>query len=453
MASSGHVLANRGATIVRILLVNLPHDRRETMFPLELAGIAAVLKTQGHEVDGFDFGADRGGSWPAVADSYDVILFTATSSTYNRVRDLVRELGPTERRLTIVGGPYATLYPDEVLAEPAVDAVILGEGERVAGGVIRSWQQNEPESLSGAVWQKRWTDRGLLSNRDPRRIDQLGQLPLCDRTVFAIEDYTGMATRRARYTQIVATRGSDHADAQSPLGRLLPGGRRTRPVEHVVEEMTILRDRFGISELHFEDDGLFEDPDYVMDLCRLIRSELPGVAWQCPNGNRPGDLHAEMLEELAAAGCYRIYLQLDSPDAEAMRLLKRCWDPAVIGPLTEEAHRVGIELGGYFTLGLPGESPSQMQATVRFAVDSGLAWAQFTPFGFAAGSELYGLREDLSPRLPPEPLVRRIIRKAYWRFYGSRGRWRVVLRNLNRRNAVQLLWRAYGKLVHGRPGP
>lgn len=437
---------------MRILLVNLPGDPRETMFPWELGSLAAVLKAEGHDVTGFDFGVHRNRRWPAVADAFDVVLWMPASPAWNRVRELLRKLDPRRRRLVIVGGPHATLFPEEVLAEPAVDLVILGEGERVVGEAIRAWRSGDPASIPGAVWQKRWTQRGFLSNRSRRRIDQLGELPPPDRAVFTIDAYGGMATRRARYTQLVAGRGSDRTDAHCPLARLLPGGRRTRPVQHVVEEMTMLRDRFAVGEYHFEDDGLLEDSHYVTDLCRLIRKELPGAIWQCPNGNHPDDLHVGMLEELAAAGCYRIYLQLHGPHPEAMRLLKRPWDPARIGPLTGEARRVGIELGGYFTLGLPDESPSRMQQTVRFAVDSGLRWAQFTRFDVVPGSQLDELRDELRQRLPAAPRVRRIIRQAYWRFYGSQGRWRLVLHNLNRRNAVPMLRRAVDKLLCGQPG-
>jgi radical SAM superfamily enzyme YgiQ (UPF0313 family) len=353
--------------------------------------------------------------------------------------------------LVMVAGPQATLFPDEVLAEPSVDVIILGEGEQVVGRVVRCWEENRPVSIPGAVWQQRWTDRGFQSNRRPVRIERRGELPLRDLDVFAVDDYTGMATRRVRYTQIVASRGSRRLDADSPISRLLPGGRRARPVEQVVEEMTVLRDRFGINEFHFEDDGFFEEPDYVIDLCRTIRSELPGILWQCPNGNHPYDLLVELLIDLAAGGCYRVYLQIDGPNPGAMRLLKRAWDPAGIGPLTDKARRVGIELGGYFTLGLPDESEAEMQATGRFAVDSGLAWAQFNPFQFNAGSELYESRDDLCGHLPPVRLVNRLIRRAYWKFYGTRGRWRIPLRSINRRNAVQMLWRMYDKLLRGRP--
>ena len=148
MAGSGHVLANQGATIVRILLVNLPHDRRETQFPLELAGIAGVLKTQGHEFDGFDFGTRPSGSWPAVADSYDVVLSSAASSTWSRVRDALQKLDRSRRRLTMVVGAYTTLYPDEVLAEPAVDVVILGEAELADETVtVRHMDRGEQETI------------------------------------------------------------------------------------------------------------------------------------------------------------------------------------------------------------------------------------------------------------------------------------------------------------------
>lgn len=441
-------------TRVRILLVQPPCDPRERAFPLGLASVASALAAQRHEVCGLDLGAPGHAPWPAAADGFDVIGITAMSSQWPGVRQLVQSLSVDDRRLVLVGGPHATLFPDEVLAEPIVDAAIEGEGDRTAAAAIDTWQSHCGEAnrdaplkpTAGVVWQQRWIDRGFSSDRHPARIEEIDRLSPPDRSLFPLDAFTGMATRRRRYTQIVASRGCRRACAHCPASRLLPGGRRVRPVEQVVAEMRMLRDRFGIDEFHFEDDSLFEDPSYVVSLAGRIREALPHVAWQCPNGCHPADLHCDMLAPLAEAGCYRIYLGLHSTSAAAMQLLQRTWEPASIEPLAQEARRVGLELGGYFTLGLPDQSESDMQATVGFAVESGLEWAQFSPFRFIPGSALFDRREALCGHLPPDRVVQRIIRGAYWRFYASRGRWRSALGNLNSRNALQVLRRIGAKL-------
>ena len=444
--------------MLRILLVHPPCNPREKAFPLGLAYLAAALTAAGHRVTGLDLGVERPARWPAAAANVDVVGMSAMSATWPTVRQLLAALPPDQGRLVVVGGPHATLFPDEILAEPVVDAAIAGEGDRVIGDVLRAWQQwragtgdaISAPSFPGVVWQQRWLQRGFRSQRDALRIDELGASSP-DLRLFPLAAYTGMLTRRRRYTQMIASRGCRRACAHCPASRLLPGGRRARPVEDVVGEMVLLRERFGIDEFHFEDDSLFEEPAYVGALCRQIRRELPGVLWQCPNGCHPADLHLDMLAELAAAGCYRIYLGLHGVSVGAMQRLERVWDPATLDPLALEAGRLGLELGGYFTVGLPGESEADMRATVRFAVASRLAWAQFTPFRFIPGSALHAQRESLAGLLPPEPLVRRIVGLGYRQFYRSGGRWRYVLRSLNARNMTQMLARAYRKLLRGSP--
>ena len=440
---------------MRILLIEPLCDPRERAFPLGLASVASALAAEGHELFGLDLGARRHAPWPAAADGFDVIGITAMSNQWPAVRKLLQALSADDRRLILVGGPHATLFPDEVLAEPIVDAAIQGEGDRTAAAAIETWQAHRGDGnqdtrlkpIAGVVWQQRWSHRGFLSDHHPARIEEIERLSPPDRSLFPLDTFTGMATRRRRYTQIVASRGCRRACTHCPASRLLPGGRRVRPVEQVVAEMRMLRDRFGIDEFHFEDDSLFEDRSYVLSLSRRIRDELPGVVWQCPNGCHPTDLHYEMLAPLAEAGCYRIYLGLHSTSVAAMQLLERAWEPASLQPLTAEARRVGLELGGYFTLGLPGQSESDMQATVRFAVQSDLEWAQFSPFRFIPGSALFDRRDELREHLPPEPVVQRIIRRAYWRFYAHRGRWSSVLWNLNARNTMQVLRRVGAKLL------
>lgn len=473
---------------VRVLLVNLPRDPRETMFPLELASLAAALRSCAHEPTGLDLERGERGLFSAAVRRHDVLLIAPTSATWPRWRTLLGQLSPAAERLVLVAGPHATLLPDEVLDEPLVDAVLLGDAELTIDCALRAWEktktgqpiegqsakeQSNAEKgnaekgnaversaargsvtgsvVSGVVWQERWERLGLRSDRQPQRVEQLGAIAPPDRDVFAIDHYTGMATRCARYTQIVATRGSDRSDAHATLAQVRPGGQICRPVEQVVDEMVVLHEEHGIGEFHFEDDALFEDAAYVAALCDAIAVRLPGIVWQCPNGNHPDDLTPPMMANLAAAGCYRIYFQLDSTDADAMRPLGRQWDTSRLAALTEAATRAGVELGGYFTLGLPGETTTTMRATVRFAVASGLRWAQFTPFQFNVGSTLHASRDLLHRPLPPSRSISRIIRKAYWQFYGTQGRWRCVLRSLNRRNAMQLAWRTYDKMVRGRP--
>lgn len=99
-------------------------------------------------------------------------------------------------------------------------------------------------------------------------------------------------------------------------------------------------------------------------------------------------------------------------------------------------------------VGLPGESEQTMRQTVQYAVDSGLTWAQFTPFHFVPGSPLHD-RQAARRRCPPESLTRPLMRAAYWKFYGTKHRWRAVLRSINRRNAVRLAGCIYDKMLRG----
>jgi len=436
---------------VRILLVNLPPDVRETMFPLELASAGAALKLSGHDISGFDLGLDRRASLASAAAACDVLVCMPDSDTWPLFSRLLAQLEPDARRLVVVGGTHATLFPDEVLRDEMVDLVIPGEPEEVIGRAVEAWHHRQPATVPGAVWQERWTGQGFVSAGDYLRIERLDEIAPPDRDVFPIDAYKGMATRRTHYTQIVAGRGTDRTRIFSPLASALPGGRKVRSPRKVVDEMADLVERFGIGEFHLEDDGLLEQPDYVADLCEEICRRVPQVVWQCPGNNHPDDVSGEMLARMAAAGCYRVCLALHDMDPAAMESLDWSWDVARLEPLCRRAQQEGVQLGGYFTFGLPGQSAEQMRAAAAWAADSGLTWAQFTPLRLMPGSELWQRRERLAARIPPQRTIRRAVRRAYWKFYLGKRRWRAVLGELNRRNAGQLLRRAYDKMVRGRP--
>src|SRR5262249_50921925 len=144
-------------------------------------------------------------------------------------------------RLVVLGGPHATLLPEE--AQYHADAVVVGEAERswpqvladaAAGRLQRLYRDEHPPSLDGLPPARRdlVRGRGLLGNT------------------------------------IIATRGCPHRCSYCNLRQLYHPALRFRPVEEVVAEVKTFRSPF----FTFWDDQLFMDASYAMKL-------FVGLAW------------------------------------------------------------------------------------------------------------------------------------------------------------------------------
>jgi len=115
--------------------------------PLGIAYLAAVLRQHGYEVEIIEAHAENL-SLEAIARRVresGIDLLGITSTTMNWLRALaiaktVRQAAPRTR--IVVGGPHLSLYPREaVQASEAIDAAVMGEGERPLLALVRQLEE------------------------------------------------------------------------------------------------------------------------------------------------------------------------------------------------------------------------------------------------------------------------------------------------------------------------
>jgi len=126
---------------VRILLLQAPVSKlsphSHVSPPLGLAYVAAHLLEAGHRVELIDLNIS--GFNPkrielALSRSRPGLVgISAHTETYPnalRLARLVKEFDPSIP--VVIGGPHASILPQVVVIEPAVDFIVVGEGERAA---------------------------------------------------------------------------------------------------------------------------------------------------------------------------------------------------------------------------------------------------------------------------------------------------------------------------------
>ncbi|MDI3281341.1 MAG: cobalamin-dependent protein [Bacillota bacterium] len=122
---------------MHVALINAPVAKRSPHArlapPLGLAYLGAVLLREGHEVSAIDFNVS-GLNWRRVdrlvESGPEVVGISAHTETYPNALEIARRVKALNPKAAVVlGGPHPTLLPEGVLAEEAVDFVVLGEGE------------------------------------------------------------------------------------------------------------------------------------------------------------------------------------------------------------------------------------------------------------------------------------------------------------------------------------
>jgi radical SAM superfamily enzyme YgiQ (UPF0313 family) len=214
---------------------------------------------------------------------------------------------------------------------------------------------------------------------------------------------------------------------------------RARSTESVLAEWRWLVQEQGVAEIGVLDDSFNIDRRRVLDICeRLVDEGLNHVPWIMINGIRANIADEEVLGAMKRAGCLRAAFGVESGNQAIL-------DSVVDKQLTldqvrtafKAARAVGLETIGFFIVGLPGETESTMDDTIRFACELDPVVANFsiaTPF---PGTQMYetvkaegrilaetwddfvffeGKARFEMPGMPAE-LVERKWKEAYRRFY------------------------------------
>jgi len=369
----------------------------------------------------------------------------------------VRRLLPGAR--IVLGGPHPSILPDEALAEPAVDCVLVGEAETTLPRLVAG---DAPETIPGLVWRGPQGD--IVRNPLPPLVEDLDSLPDPAFEKLPIERYRPSLGNYLHLPALgfTATRGC-YAKCTFCNQNIFGSRVRTLPAERLVAFVESLRDRYGVREVQFYDDVFLGTKKRIRGFCEAMIARRVGVSWSCFMRAELTD--AETASLMKRAGCYLVLFGIESADPSVLGEMRK----NVSLDRTREAlavfRREGVLLKCGFILGYPGETRETMRRTVDLALEIAPHAAAFnlaTPF---PGTQLYSrcLEEgtlestdwddyDQAHALIAIPGVSRqelldLYRGAYRRFYlrpGAVLRWAARVRSWDQ---LAMMTRAFLRIV------
>jgi radical SAM superfamily enzyme YgiQ (UPF0313 family) len=298
-----------------------------------------------------------------------VVGLTAVSATIDNARFLAalcKLMFPGV--CVVVGGPHASYEWETLLRdEPAIDAVVLGEGEisfpRLVREVLAHPAPWSFEHVPGVAW--RGDDATPRSSGWSPVVEDLDALPVPRDRDYLLNagDYP------IQGVHVLTARGCPFNCSFCSTATFTGRRIRRRGIERIVAEIAA-EARAGILHFSFDDDIFTVDRARALALCQALRTaEFAGhITWGC--NTRLDCLDEELIDALAAAGCRFILFGVESGDAEVQgrfgkgpRTLRRFREKI------EHLSRAGIEAQLNFILGLPGEDHHTLGAVVELARD------------------------------------------------------------------------------------
>lgn len=281
--------------MMKVLLVNPPQTlpaktvgvlEARTHPPLSLLYLAAVLEERGIEVkivdslvlgeellyrdgDNLHFGAP----WQILQQKISELKpelvgitnpFTSQLKNAIVVADLVKEISP--HIPVIAGGPHAAVSPGDFLSETNVDVVVMGEGELILPEVVNYFggDGKDLRDIKGIAFRNGGQGDIVVNPRaDP--VEELDDLPFPAYHLLNLEDYflvhekgfKGRSYASVSQTMpVITSRGCPFNCCFCSVHLHMGRKWRAHSAHYVLEHLKLLKDRYGVRHIDFEDDAL-----------------------------------------------------------------------------------------------------------------------------------------------------------------------------------------------------
>ena len=304
----------------------------------------------------------------------DVVGLTATTpaiyDAYEAAR-IAKELNP--ETLVIIGGPHATFTAEEVLTECRhVDLVVMGEGEQTFGEILERYERGGGfADVLGVAYR---SEDGVVKVNPPRPlIRNLDDVPIPAYDLLPMDRYE---VNGVSYAAIMTSRGCPYNCVFCSSS--LQFGRRWRAhsPERVLEELRILREKFGVREIEFLDDTFTLDQKRAIELSRKIVEEGLDISWSA--SSRVNTFSREVGEAMHRAGAHTVYFGIESGSESTLRFIGKGITKRQAIDAVKAAKSAGLNALGSFVIGFPYETEEDIRKTIKFSNEVGVDLAQFT---------------------------------------------------------------------------
>ena len=220
-----------------------------------------------------------------------------------------------------------------------------------------------------------------------------------------VGSYRSWLPKQIKSTSILSNRGCRARCSFCSVRNFNGFGVRARSIESVIDELTKVKEKYGIGHVTWIDDDLFYDQERALQLFNEMADRNLNIKWCASNGiiASAAAKTPALIETAARSGCIGMTFGLESgSDA----ILKAVHKPSkvqhyyIVGDLLKKYPQIFTR--GFLIIGFPNETLSQMMQTVKMAQDVGLDWYGIQLLSPLPSTEIYeemvslGLIDDIN---------------------------------------------------------
>jgi radical SAM superfamily enzyme YgiQ (UPF0313 family) len=342
--------------------------------PLGVLSLAAVLKKRGVQTEIIDLDllwSKSGyvsetlfaGITEAMRTSRPRILGLSTiCNSYPLTIRLARSLKSEFPHTPIVlGGPQASLVDVSTLnAFPFIDFVLRGEAE-----------ESFPMLVDSLLGGRSLTSQPGLTFRDGPRVQRnLDAAPIRNLDTLPLPsfgDYGNVPEWRSLPLEI--GRGCPFTCRFCSTSGFFGHRYRLKSANHVISEMNLLSQMYGIRAFDLVHDMFTVDRGRVTAFCSRLRSLGSPYKWTC--SARTDCVDKALVKMMRDAGCVGIFFGIETASSRLQRVIHKGLDLEHARVVLKSCDRLGIETTASLIIGYPTESARELESTVSFFVRTG----------------------------------------------------------------------------------
>jgi len=278
----------------------------------------------------------------------DVVGLACTTPAYPHALRLAEEIGkksPKTRK--VFGGFHPSALPNECIKHPAVDQIVIGEGEESFLDIVNGNTSPIIQGTKPPMQDLAWPDRELIKNH---------------RTVDLCESMNGKRIASFQCNRVCPVNCAFCAE------RVISGrfNRRDNPIRsrdvgELCDEIEHVTKLLDLNYFKFVDATFDISPQFVIDFCKEKIKRGIKTEWECL-------IHCsfttdEMFMWLKKAQCHQVNMGVESGSDRILRDIGKGLRVKTVRKAFAWAKKHGIERRGFFLFGMPNETREDLLLT------------------------------------------------------------------------------------------
>lgn len=302
---------------------------------------------------------------------------------FNKTAALIKEVSPKTK--VFVGGLwYSALYRETLEENPAIDFVLIGEGELTLVETLLALEK-EIKDLSGIAGLASRLGSKVVAGPHRELIKDIDVLPTPAYDLFPMEKYVNH-TYWTNFVELFTSRGCpggcsfcyewSQYDPRYPKDFV---SWRSHSAPRILEELEILTKKFGVKTAVFQDDAFNVNPQMVRDVCQGILDKNISLNWVILGRADDWARQEELIPLMKKAGMFMGLVGIEvSDDAELSKIGKGV-TVSQIKKTVDILRQNNIATVGTFMVGFEDDTEESVKKRFAFAdeVDPDIFALQF----------------------------------------------------------------------------